>query len=212
MKMKKKKLILGILAFTFCACVTDASKIYVTLNVDGNYISNVPTPVADSHAVNKRYAHQLYAQNVLNALPAKCAGGQHGVDWSTNTRFTVDSTGSNVYDNLTGLMWIKNANIIGPTNWAYAITYCTSLVYGGYSDWRLPNVKELTSLVDLSNSNPSLPLGHPFSAVQLDDYWSSSTSVAAGGGMAWHVTFDNGSRFDFLKTQRYCVWPVRSVR
>ncbi len=224
MKKKKKKLILGIIALTFCACVTDASKIYVTLNVDGNYVTNVPEPVADSHAVNKRYAHQLYARNVPMAFLAKCGGGQisgytpvpgedlhsgmqHGVDWQPVTRFTVDSTGSNVYDNLTGLIWTKNANIDGFKQWASAISYCENLVYGGRSDWRLPNARELFSLIDLSKASPALPAGHPFTGGPSFIYWSSSTDPYHDD-MGIHVTMSYGDVDSEDKPYVYLVWPV----
>ena len=229
--MKLNKLIGGIIAIAFCACITNAAKIYVSLNADGNYITNVPNPIADSHAVTKRYARQLYAANALNALPAKCAGGQitgytpipgedlhtgmqHGVDWSTNTRFTVDSTGNNVYDNLTGLIWTKSANLRGTAcNWTTAIDYCTNLVYGGYSDWRLPNVREIASLVDLSKNNPCLPEGHPFSAVQASPsrYWLSS-SYAYNSDDAWFVGMNSGRVYYHVKASSFYVWPVRAGR
>jgi len=235
MKMKILKAI--IISIVFFACVTNAAKIYVTLNTDGNYITNVPTPVADSHAINKRYADQMYAASALNALPAKCAGGQisgytpipgedlyadmqHGVDWSTNTRFTVDSTGSNVYDNLTGLMWTKNANLLGyKTNWYDAIDFCTNLVYGGFSDWRLPNPRELESLMDTSENNPPLPLGHPFDFLPSGffdiAYWSSSTSslnnIYAFRCSIYYGWFGYGGAIDsWNKNDNYYVWPVRS--
>ena len=229
MKNYKKMLGLTIIILCFCVSVANAVKIYVPINTDGNYITNVPTPIADTHAVNKRYAHQTYAANALNALPAKCAGGQisgytpiagedlhsgmqHGVDWSTNTRFTVDSTGSNVYDNLTGLMWTKNANIDGKKTWTNAITYCNDLVYGGYSDCRLPNRKELMSLVDYSKYNPVLPNGHPFSDVRANDYYLMSSTYAGNSDFVWSVRMNYGYAFNHEKIYSYFVWPVRAGR
>ena len=59
-----------------------------------------------------------------------------------------------------------------------------------YSDWRLPNRKELTSLIDLGETDPTLPLGHPFDNVHTDPpqimYWSSTTDSAFTNS-AWHV-------------------------
>ena len=52
----------------------------------------------------------------------------------------------------------KVNTIIGKTMaWTAAITYCEGLDYGGQTDWRLPNAKELYSLIDLGRFNPSLP-------------------------------------------------------
>ena len=213
---------------------TFAVKVYQNINMTDQNITNVPTPIADNHAVNNEYIEKLVDElyegtNLSVAVPAKCADGQiaghtpipgedlysnmqWGVNWSTNTRFTIDSTGSNVYDNLTGLMWTKEANLCHGL-WTNAIDFCTNLVYGGYSDWRLPNRNELFSLVDFSEINPSLPLGHPFSSVELYGYWSSSTMAYYEymNYKAWVVSMFSGHVYNFKKTSggNY-VWPVRS--
>ncbi len=211
------------------ALPTFAVKVYQNLNMTDQNITNVPTPIADNHAVNNEYIEKLVDElyegtNLSVAVPAKCTGGQipgytpvpgedlynnmqWGVDWETNTRFTVDSTGSNVYDNLTGLMWTKNADIKS-TNGADAITYCNTLVYGGYSDWRLPNVNELLSLIDLSQ-RPAVPDGHPFSDVLPVPYWSI-TPDASDSGKAWLVDFRYGRTASSVKTMGSPVLPVRS--
>ena len=218
---------------TLIALPTFAIKVYQDVNMTDKNITNVPAPIVDTHAVNNEYINNLVDQlyegtNLSVAVPAKCADAQisgytpvagedlyadmqYGVDWNTNTRFEVDSTGSNGYDTLTGLMWTKNANIDGTKSWANAITYCNGLVYGGYDDWRLPNRKELLLLVDYSEYNPCLPHGHPFTAVQLDWYWSSSTS-AVDTDDAWYVHLPVGLVYDRNKTAAAFVWPVRGGR
>ena len=93
-----------------------------------------------------------------------------GVAWPS-PRFTVGTgTSTNcVTDNLTGLMWVKNPDAT-TRNWSTALTYCNGLDgsagRGGYTDWRLPNAKELYSLIDLGRFTPTLPSGHPFTGVQ----------------------------------------------
>ncbi len=228
----KTKMLISVLVVVFCASVTNAAKFYVSLDVDGNYITNVPKPVRDSDIVNKQYADRLYFQVTEVAATAKCAGGQipgytpipgedlhvgmqYGVDWSTNTRFTVDATDSNVYDNLTGLMWTKNANVAGTKNWTDAINYCANLDYGGYSDWRLPNSRELVSLIDLSREEPSLPDGNPFTEVEANFYWTSSTSFEIIENenvwdKAWYVDINTGIEDFLTKTSEIYVWAVRS--
>ena len=64
---------------------------------------------------------------------------QKGVPWP-NPRFTVGADTNVVTDNLTGLMWARNANLFGVVNWGTAVTNCNNLNYGGYTDWRLPNI------------------------------------------------------------------------
>ncbi|MBF0316958.1 MAG: DUF1566 domain-containing protein [Nitrospirae bacterium] len=136
-----------------------------------------------------------------------------GVAWPS-PRFT-DNGNQTVTDNLTGLMWTKNANLPGGyMTWQQGINYVATMNNGtgtyGYTDWRLPNRKELISLIDWSRYNPPLPLNHPFANVQSGVYWSSTTYVG-GTAYAWCVDmFDNDTytidKNDFV---RY-VWPVRA--
>ncbi len=154
-----------------------------------------------------------------------------GAAW-TNPRLTV-GTGVEadcVTDNLTGLMWLKNANCIntnypsfdndytygdGKVTWQHALDFVNGInnnAYincgAGYTDWRLPNRKELRSLIDYSKSSPALPMGHPFTNVQSFYYWSSTTHAyfmdsARVFGM-WYGYVGFGS-----KVGSQYVWPVR---
>jgi len=136
--------------------------------------------------------------------------------WSTNNvgavwpnpRFTVQMDTNCVVDNLTGLIWARNANLPGgKLDWTNAVVYCTNLTYGGYSDWRLPNRRELFSLIDDSKSNPALPAGHPFIAVQSNRYWSSTAIM---DGSAWYVNLNYGIvHADCEMNDAQYVWPVR---
>ena len=72
---------------------------------------------------------------------------QKGVAWPS-PRFIVQGDTNTVMDNLTGLMWARNANLGGAMTWSNAVVYCEGLTYGGHSDWRLPNRRELLSLVN----------------------------------------------------------------
>jgi hypothetical protein len=67
----------------------------------------------------------------------------------------------------------------------------------------------LASLVDPSQSNPALPIGHPFSNVQLSEYWSANT-VALNTTMAWRVFLTSGGAlgYDVKTNSNYC-WCVR---
>jgi hypothetical protein len=133
---------------------------------------------------------------------------QRGVAWP-NPRFTIQADTNCVLDNLTGLIWARNANLGGAMTWSGAITYCEALNYGGQTDWRLPSILELQSLVDYGQINPSLPTGYPFIGVQNYDYWSG-TSLANNISYAWGVTMVNGGASGCYKTLgSYYVWPVR---
>ncbi len=160
-----------------------------------------------------------------------CAGtGQDG-DWLAGVpwpdpRFTDRGDGT-VTDNLTGLLWAQNANLLGTDDadndtdgtagdgmvtWQHALDYIKKLnreSYLGYSDWRLPNVNELESLVNAEPYNPALPLNYPFTNVQSFYYWSC-TSYAVNTGYAWVVGMDGGLVLIGSKTNYGYVWPVRS--
>jgi len=123
-----------------------------------------------------------------------------------------------VTDNLTGLVWLQNANCFGAQPWATALNSVNALATGvcGLSDgssagqWHLPTRAELESLIDASKYSPALPTGHPFTAVQANYYWSSSSSAANTSSNAWIVYIYYGSVAAGVKADSYYVWPVRS--
>lgn len=137
-----------------------------------------------------------------------------GAAWP-NPRFTDNGNGT-VSDNLTGLVWLKNANCFGAKSWANALDSANTLTSGacGLSDgstagsWRLPNRKELLSIVDRSKSSPALPAGHPFSGVQTGNYWSSTTNVSQTTA-AWFLNASIGYLASINKSNTYAVLPVR---
>ena len=128
---------------------------------------------------------------------------------SPTPRFTLDIKRGTVIDNLTGLMWAKDANISGGSpQWAYAVDYCDSLSLGGHDDWRLPTVKEMVSLCDFGRFDPALPPGHPFINVRSTFYWTSTTH-AADTNKAHAVYLGNGESTTIEKTRNWSMWPVR---
>jgi hypothetical protein len=142
--------------------------------------------------------------------------GDHekGVEWP-NPRFTDNGDGT-VTDNLTGLIWLKDANCFGLRTWDNALSDSNGLASGscGLTDgssagqWRLPNYKELFSLIDASNSTPALPTGHPFFEVLNDYYWTSSTFAHVSDFALYIqmgvVIVSSGNKIDINN-----VWPVR---
>ncbi|MEK6528141.1 MAG: DUF1566 domain-containing protein, partial [Nitrospirota bacterium] len=146
-----------------------------------------------------------------------CAGGQDGeiqagVVWPS-PRFTVGV--DCVTDNLTGLMWARNGNLPnGTRTWQGALDYMASLNSSGglcgYTDWRLPNINELDSLINAGELNTATWLNtQGFTNVQSDYYWSSTT-YAYNTSYAWYVSMWNGYVYLGSKYYSYYVWPVRS--
>ena len=137
-----------------------------------------------------------------------------GVAWPS-PRF-ITSTAGIVTDTLTGLIWLQNANCFGARDWSTALSDANGLGSGscGLSDgssagdWRLPNVRELQSLIDYSQYNPALPSDHPFTGVQSSYYWSSATR-AGSTPFAWGVDLYGGDVYGGSKAGTSYVWPVR---
>jgi hypothetical protein len=135
---------------------------------------------------------------------------------STFHRGFTDNGDGTITDNLTGLIWLKDAGCIGTRSWPQALSAANGLASGscGLSDgssagdWRLPNVNEMRSLIDPSQAGPALPAGHPFANVQSSDYWSSTTH-STSTTLAWGVHVGVGLMNPFLKTSTPWVWPVR---
>lgn len=165
---------------------------------------------------------------------------RRGVAWPnprfTNPDGTTPITDDVVVDQLTGLMWLKDANCIatnypnfdndqapgdGEVIWDHALIFIEGVnnnIYpncgGGYNDWRLPNINELRSLIDYSQYRPALPSGHPFLNVNLetfDVYYSSTTNQAHGRDHALAIDMSDGGIGQFQKDlgAQSLVWPVR---
>lgn len=121
----------------------------------------------------------------------------------------VDNQDGTITDTSTGLIWQKNT-APGTYTWAQALSYCENLVLpaGGYSDWRLPTIKELDSIVDLSRYNPAINTTF-FPDTRASYYWSSTTYVLNTAG-AWAMDFNLGHNIygNYKSTPSY----VRAVR
>jgi hypothetical protein len=148
--------------------------------------------------------------------PVDCGGsGQDaelgpGLPWP-NPRFEKRTAGA-VQDRLTGLFWTPKATPFDfPQTWEEAFASIAQLNADrgfGYSDWRLPNRRELRSLICHGSRKPALPPGHPFGKVHLGWYWTSTTAAIAPA-YAWHVHLEGGRMF-YGRKDGYCLtWPVR---
>ncbi len=171
--------------------------------------------------------------------PGVRAGGQDGFYRSgcpAEGRF-ADNRDGTVTDACTGLMWqrktaaptpggVHDPDRNGWMNWEQALDYCAALgeVPGidqafdgaGYTDWRLPNVRELQSLIDFSRRSPALP---PEFEIRSDPtapamwYASSTPGVLDDESRKyfWMVSLAYGSVDAALKTDQPYVLAVRSL-
>jgi hypothetical protein len=140
---------------------------------------------------------------------------QLGVPWPEQ-RFTDNDDGT-VTDNLTGLIWLKNADCFSG-KWSNVMNAVNNLADGQCDlndgsqtgDWRLPNVRELQSLIDFGRKDPALPVNHPFTRVDDErawrEYWTSTveaeSSPTCTSCPAWAVALGSGVSILIDKT-----WP-----
>ncbi len=115
-------------------------------------------------------------------------------------------TSNIVTDNNTGLQWQDDATG-SPMDWQAAIDHCEALSLDGFSDWRLPNLKELTSIVDDSISSPAIE--STFQNTASSHYWSSTTFVV-DVSRAWRVNFNSGPQVSNTKSNGNFVRCVRA--
>lgn len=127
------------------------------------------------------------------------------------------ANGAEVTDTVTGLVWRrcvegqrwKGSSCEGSPlkfNWPKALDRARSEASGGIP-WRLPNVKELGSLVDDSRANPAIDTA-VFPGV-YNEIFRTSTHAAGAAWGAWCVHFGDGS---VGYTNRNHHFPVRLVR
>ncbi|MCX6308691.1 MAG: DUF1566 domain-containing protein, partial [Bacteroidia bacterium] len=105
------------------------------------------------------------------------------------TPFTDNGDGT-IKDNFTGLTWQKNASTTLMT-WEAALAYSKTVTLGGKSDWRMPNIKELQSLNDVSRVKPSINKTYFPNIITAASYWSS-TSQFSKPAIAWILHTDYG--------------------
>lgn len=120
----------------------------------------------------------------------------------------VDNGDGTVTDQATGLMWQKEDSKTG-LDWKSAFEYARDLELAGHSDWRLPTVKELQSLVEYENDidqshQASISTlfqtskrNHPDGTLNYPYYWSSTTLLDGPrpGNQAAYVCFGKASAF-----------------
>ena len=180
-------------------CVGTLSDVTSTIDVvvlDCTPVSAAPAPVPKTGLTHS------YAAGDDGAL-------QKGVAWPI-PRYTDNNNGT-ITDNLTGLMWLKNANCPNiDRGWAQALADVANLNTNGtmngnncgdtsnggshQTDWRLPNIRELFSLARFASSEPLL--SDTFTGFQegqecggCSTYWSSTANDWVPN-VAWVVDFD----------------------
>ena len=132
-----------------------------------------------------------------------------------------DNGNGTISDNSTGLTWMQADSGKGMA-WADALSYCENLEFAGQSDWRLPDVKELQSLVDYSRSpatTHSAAIAPLFQTTEITDeggktnypfYWTSTTHAnERGAGSAVYIAF--GEALGWMKSPQGNQYTLMDV-
>ena len=136
------------------------------------------------------FAHQSVAPLNAQSPSSSISPEKSAVRFSTRADGTLT-------DNATGLMWIADphglAGNMQPHTWDEAIKFCEKLDYAHKSDWRLPTVTELLTLVDYGQKDSALPKLSPFRGVPRSNAYWTGTSFAHNQLNAWIVDLKFGA-------------------
>jgi hypothetical protein len=112
-------------------------------------------------------------------------------EWQVPNYTYTDNGDGTVTDSVTGLVWQQ---VIAPGQYtqADALSYCNSLTLGGFSNWRLPTVIELFSIVDPNEFNPIIDPDF-FPNTPADYFWTSTPGADFMGGITWAMHFNEAA-------------------
>lgn len=143
---------------------------------------------------------------------------------SATDKFLVDTATGIATDQSTGLSWLvcsagSTWNATSETctgsalqyNWQDALAYGADYEYQSFTDWRLPNVKELMSIIERQCASPAINTAVFVDALS-ERYWTSTPSIQStddSNETAWGVTFIEGTN---TITNKSSVSFVRLVR
>jgi len=173
------------------------------LNCGGGGSSNSQTPsdnTDDTVTAETTYriadTGQTQCYNSVTGAVSACTGTGYDADYTGNQpNYTADTY--TVLDNVTGLMWTRSTDLDGDgittdagdkLSFSDAVNYCGALSLGGYSDWRLPDIKTLYSLILFTGEDPSAYTGNDSSS--LETFLYSGFSEAFGDTSAGERIID----------------------
>ena len=190
--------------------------------IDADYFPNTKgdstewywTTDPDSSGSNNLWAYNAHAGSTVSAgsgstyyvrlVSSSDAVGAWFSDYS-DSRYTDNEDGT-ISDHRTGLMWMKCSYDLSNTvcdtgtatsgDWQAAFDKAATANDNGgtftYTDWRLPNKKELSSIVDLTSNNPAINQTI-FPNTQSADYWTSTPSSTGSADEAFTIDFATGT-------------------
>lgn len=130
---------------------------------------------------------QYFCVSVVCLMGVIALGSALGNANAPSDQYTV--TAETVTDNFTGLVWQRVAPNQNFTQ-ASAIAFCNDLTLAGASDWRLPHMQELASIIDLTRRAPAID-SVAFPNTPSEDFWSA-TPLARDANQGWNIHFSDG--------------------
>ena len=121
---------------------------------------------------------------------------------------TLLMANSSKQDDKTGLIWQDNKEV-AENNLSYdeAKKYCQDLKVDGFTDWRLPTVREVYTIVNLTRNRPALKNG--FEIRDDGRYWTSTLFVKNPEKEAWYISMSYGEAEPYSKSR---IFHARCVR
>ncbi len=163
--------------------------------INETYFPNTNSYIYWSSTTNVRYTSEAWGITFSNSRDhfhdksssyyVRCVRGEQY--WLLDN--LIISGDGTVTDNTTKLTWQQEEDN-DRKNWKEAIEYCEGLSLAGYSDWRLPNIKELASIVNLDTYSPAIDERY-FPNTNSFFYWTSTTPADATIN-AWNILFTYG--------------------
>jgi len=115
-----------------------------------------------------------------------------------------------VIDKSTNIMWQDDKEVTQYLeNITFAKLYCEELVLNGYIDWKLPSIKQLQSILDVTQKAPTI--NQEFKYSSKNNYWSN-TSFVTDEQNYWSVDFKTGITSNAEETNTYNVRCIREMR
>ncbi|MBO4698503.1 DUF1566 domain-containing protein [bacterium] len=165
--------------------------------------SSVPLPENSSLAWYLNKMLYIGSAGKTSKFNVRCARGD-GAAFSDSKpepgRFRViDVNGKEMlHDSQSGILWMKEYS--KEYDWIEALPYCERSNYAGFSDWRLPNIYELTSLINYKYERLSeFPLAETISSEQNSSFWSSTTNAISGTPSVYGVDLKSGIITNLMK-------------
>ncbi len=129
--------------------------------------------------------------------------------WMLAISGTLLMANSSKQDDKTGLIWQDNIEVAeNNLNYDEAKTYCQDLEVDGFTDWRLPTLREAYTIVDLTRNRPALKNG--FEIRDDGRYWTSTLFVKNPEKAAWYISMSYGEAEAYSKSRIYHVRCVRN--